>query len=75
MENLKVYSLRGDIERALEAAELPLHAKVYIAKEVFLEFEKKYLQMVQAEFAENQRQMEEAKKAQEAAAPKEAPKK
>lgn len=74
MENLKVYSLRSDIERALESADLPLHAKVYIAKEVFLEFEKKYVQMVQAEFAENQRQMEEAKKAQEAA-PKEAPKK
>lgn len=59
MENLKQFTIKKEVERILETSGLPTYAKYLIAKEVTMNFEKKYFDDVKIEY-------EKAKKDKEA---------
>lgn len=60
MENLKQYTVKTEIERMLETSGLPTYAKYMMLKEIAMNYEKKYLDDVRAEYEKVQKEQEKA---------------
>jgi len=58
MENLKQYTAKIEVEKILETSGLPTYAKLMIAKEVAMNYEKRYLDDVKAEYNQLQKSKE-----------------